>query len=121
MELTSANFSAGADDRVATSRIEQTKRVIGHGRGLFDHRERADEIYVCGNRASADGEVLDSAQRVNSPIGIGRYVALAKQVMFTSRRHVDYVLLLRSVPTNGQQMRGPILMAHQTMRQMYDS
>ena len=62
--------------------VQQAELVVGAGGGQFHGGQAADQVHVGGERLAGDGEVLDGAEGVDAPVGIGGDVAVAQEVVF---------------------------------------
>src|SRR6202007_287066 len=58
---------------------------IGACRCLFDKRQCADELRGMANGYSGNWKVFDRAQGVDAPIGTGRNLRLAEEIMLAPR------------------------------------
>ena len=93
-ELARNNAVACRDDRVGDPGFKHTKIAVRHRRRLLDVTERTHEVRFPGHGHTGDVEVLLAAQRLDTVIGVFRYLTLAQEISFGSGAHVFGLLSL---------------------------
>ena len=90
------NCSCSAPRRIALQAVTIASAICGGSRpssalarrgGRLDRGEGVDEVWVGGDRHAGDGEVLPGPCGVHAPVGLGRDVLDAQQVVLGARGH----------------------------------
>ncbi len=79
---------AGLVDPLRLVVVEKVEAAVGAGRRLLDQRQGADEIREVAHRHAGDREVLDRPLGVDAPIGVGRHVGFAEQIVLAAGRDI---------------------------------
>ena len=77
---------ADLDDEVGLGRIDRADFFVRKSRRLLDAHEPTDEVWVVRERTARDGEVVQRAGRVDSPVRLGGDVHLAERILLGSHR-----------------------------------
>ena len=93
-ELARDDAVARRDDRIGDPGFKHAEFPVRHRRRFLDVAERAHEIGLPGHRYAGNAEVFLAAQRLDTVIGVFRYLTLAEKVSFGSCAHVFGLLSL---------------------------
>ena len=93
---------AGPVDRLGLLGRQVAEPVVGPRRRLLDEHQRADELGKVPDRHAGDREVLDRPERVHPPVGAGRDVAVAEQVVLRTGGDLRQRDLLRRRDLHGR-------------------